>query len=228
MQCWNFRQNIYIEREYIYIYIYTWLNIYIFTWFFKLPFPQTLGLEHSPVTCGVVLRFPEDRAEEAAASSDMIWFLVLEIFKYTDSWKLTRPPPGCWSNHLYQLEMERIKERSSKNTSLYQVMGSLILHPGVYILNAVWKQYFVKCSMISSLFRLSFWIIFIHIHVMSKITLELNFEESFSVPYSFIHPVCAAQRCWTDDITTQMSIYLQFENAVLLFAAQKCEMYFSK
>ena len=52
--------------------MYTWLNIYIFTWFFKLPFPQTLGLEHSPVTCGVVLCFPEGRAEEAASSSDMI------------------------------------------------------------------------------------------------------------------------------------------------------------
>ena len=67
---------------------------------------------------------------------------------------------------------------------------------------------------------------------MSKIKLEFNFElngiGTFSVPYSFIHPIRAVQRCWTGDGTTQMSIYLQFENAVLLFAAQKCEVYFSK
>ena len=46
--------------------------VYTHTWFFELPCPQTLGLEHSPVTRGVVLCFPEGRAEEAAALSDMI------------------------------------------------------------------------------------------------------------------------------------------------------------
>ena len=42
------------------------------TWFFELPCPQTLGLERSPVTRGVVLCFPAGRAEEAATLSDMI------------------------------------------------------------------------------------------------------------------------------------------------------------
>lgn len=58
-------------------------------------------------------------------------------------------------------------------------MGPLILHSVVYIQNAVWNDYFIKCSMISSLFRIGFWIIFIHIHMMRKRNLNLIFKNLF-------------------------------------------------